>query len=250
MGEVISSTLPEVQRATALFCKTQSQFMDNMLTVSHFTPIRNLRQILAEMQRTRQALGEAYYNIEKKKLDIEEKREALLSAKGVASKRLEIEISELQWQIDSTMEYVRGAIRKLANYSLQYQSIQDKYNLENFTEADFEDEEERYHIAKAFEQGLNAARAHGGFIDEGNQIYLSQIGINGTVAQVEVTNYLNQEARMLSPLDENHKRKEIIEPTHEMQLEFLDRMTKKFKGCSKKITAFRGMTPSSPDALI
>jgi hypothetical protein len=52
----IQESLPEIQRASSMFFKTQSQFMDNMLTVSHPTPIRNLRQILAEMRKARDAL--------------------------------------------------------------------------------------------------------------------------------------------------------------------------------------------------
>ena len=242
MQDIIRAGLPEVARATALFQKTQSQFMDNMLTVSHITPIRNLRQILAEMKKIRMALGEAHYSIEKKKINIEEKREERIKAAGIARKRLDIEIEELEWQISSIMENVGGAIRKLANYTLQYQAIQANHSLESFDEQAFEDEEETYHITKAFEQGLNAARANGGFIDEGNQIYLEQIGINGTVAQVEVANYLNGEASMLA---------RQIEPTHEMQIEFLLKMAKKFKGCSKKYAKLKGMPDTKQvEALI
>ena len=242
MQEIIKASLPEVTRATVLFQKSQSQFMDNMLTISHITPIRNLRQILAEMKKIRMALGEAHYSIEKKKIDIEEKREIRIKETGLTEKRLDIEIEELEWQISSIMENVGGAVRKLANYTLQYQAIQKAYSLESFDEQDFEDEEEKYHITKAFEQGLNAARAHGGFIDEGNQIYLEQIGINGTVAQVQVANYLNGEASMLS---------RQIEPTHEMQIEFLLRMAEKFKGCSKAYAKWKGMPDTKQvDALI
>lgn len=241
MQDIIANGLPEVTRATNFFQKTQSQFMDNMLTVSHITPIRNLRQILAEMKKTRMALGEAYYNVEKKKLDIEEKKEILISASGIAQRRLRVEIAELEWQISCIVENVGGAIRKLANYTLQYQAIMEKHELEGFDEKAFEEEEEKYHITKAFEQGLNAARAHGGFIDEGNQIYLEQIGINGTVAQIEVTNYLNRESYMLSSIDGNRNKKAIVEPTHEMQIGFLLKMAEKFKGCSTRYAKWKGM---------
>jgi paraquat-inducible protein B len=228
----IGDNYPEISRATGNFCKQQSRFMDDMLTVSHFTPIRNLRQILAEIQQTKLALGEAYFNIEKKRLDIKEKRKQVSFAQDTDTERLQLEIRELEWQISNTMDYVKGAIRKMDNYIDQYNSILESHGLQEFTEEDFEAEEERYHIAKAFEQGLNAARSHAGFIDEGNQIYFSQIGINGTVAQVEVANYLNAEAAMLS---------KGIEPTHDMQLEFFDKMCKKFAGCSKKYAEFKGM---------
>jgi len=251
MQDIIATGLPEVTRATNLFQKSQSQFMDNMLTVSHITPIRNLRQILAEMKKTRMALGEAYYNVEKKKLDIEEKKIALTGSSGIVQRRLDIEIAELEWQISCIMENVGGAVRKLANYTLQYQAIIKEHGLENFDEEAFESEEEKYHITKAFEQGLNAARAHGGFIDEGNQIYLEQIGVNGTVAQIEVSNYLNLESYMLSPVDGHGNKKDIVEPSHEMQIEFLLRMAEKFEGCSQRYAKWKGMPDTKQvDALL
>ena len=94
---------------------------------------------------------------------------------------------------------------------------------------------------KAFEQGICAARSHGGFIDEGNQIYFTQIGINGTVAQVEVTNYLNWESIML------HNQKEI---THEDQMVWLNAMADKFKGCSKAYAKYKGMDLTTDYALL
>lgn len=233
MLSIIGETMPEVQRATALFNKQQSQFMDDMLTVSHLTPIRNLRQILAEMKRTRQALGEAYYSIQKKQIEIEEKREEKIDSSPLKQKRLNLEIEEIEWQISCIRENVSGAIRKLTNYSQQYKAIQDHHGLENFTEQDFEEEEERYHICKAFEQGLNAARAHGGRIDEGNQIYFSQIGINGTAAQQEMLNYFKLEDQIL-------KRGEL--PTHEFQIAWLLSMAEKFKGCSVRFAKWKGMS--------
>lgn len=241
-AEVIDKGLPEVSRATTLFNKSQSQYMDSMLTVSHITPIRNLRQILAEIKKIKMAIGEAYFSIQKKELDIREKVEKLKSAEGIDSERLILEIKEQQWLITEIKANMEGAVRKWANYTLQYKAIQEAHNLQDFSEEDYEEEEEKYHICKAFEQGLSAARAHGGFIDEGNQIYLSQIGINGTVAQVEVANYLNVEASMLS---------KKVEPTHEIQLNWLLSMAEKFKGCSKKYAEWKGMSGTKQvDALI
>lgn len=115
-----------------------------------------------------------------KRLDIRDKEEKLKSANGIESEKLKMEIpagTAMAYiaEIKASME---GAIRKWANYTLQYQAIQEAHNLQNFTEEDLKEEEAIPLHHKAFEQGLNAARAHSGFIDEGNQIYLSQIGIN------------------------------------------------------------------------
>ena len=224
-----------IQKTTQIFNKSQSQFMNNMLTVSHLTPFRNLRQILAEMKRTRGALAEAYFNLEKKKVDIQIKEHELNDETDpLLRKKLEIEITEMQYQIDSSMEYVGGAIRKLANYTAQFKAIEQQ--LPDLSEQAFEDEEERYHISKAFEQGLHAARAHGGYIDEGNQIYFHQIGINGTAAQIEMTKYLNKEYALINDPDNPQ------EPSHEMEVDWIMEMTEKFKGCATNFAKRKGMS--------
>lgn len=236
----IEESALEINQTTQIFQKTQSQFMDNMLTVSHPTPFRNLRQILAEMKRSRQAMGEAYFNIEKKKIKIKKFQKQLESyTDPLDREEVELKIREAEWQIECIMENVGGAIRKLANYTAQFNRIKEQ--LPDLSEKTFEEEEERYHIMKAFEQGICAARSHGGFIDEGNQIYFTQIGINGTVAQVEMTNYLNWESTQL------HNRQEI---THEDQMLWLNAMAEKFKGCSKKYAEFKGMDLNTDYALL
>lgn len=233
MLEVIKNSLPEVQRASSLFMKTQSQFMDNMLTVSHPTPLRNARQILAEMNKTREAIKELHFKTRKDEVQLKIKNKELSSEfDSLKQEMLEIEILELMSKIDSSNGYLSGAIRKLTNYTEQYNAIIKNHNLQDFNEKDFENEEEKYHIMKAFEQGMNAARTRGGIIDEGNMIYLTQIGINGASAQREILEYLNAENALL---------KDNKEPTHKMFLMFLERMANKYKGCSKKYAEHKGL---------
>ncbi|HWQ65962.1 MAG TPA: hypothetical protein VN372_03720 [Methanospirillum sp.] len=259
MLEKIQESAPEINRTTQIFQKTQSQFMDNMMTVSHMTPFRNLRQVLAEMKNARQAMAEAYFAVEKKKIEIlirermleghfDRKQEQWVDVDPLQRKMLEIEIMELQWSIDAITENVGGAIRRLANYTNQYNHI--KSQLPDLSEETFEAEEERYHIMKAFEQGLNAARSHGGWIDEGNQIYLTQVGINGTVGQMEVTKYLQSEHEIL----ETPRFKNGVEIegnlTIEYQLMWLNRMADKYAGSSKLVIAYKGMSDITDYALV
>jgi hypothetical protein len=235
MLAVVNKSALEIQRTTQIFNKTQSQFMDNMLTVSHLTPFRNLRQVLAEMTRTRSALNEAYFNLKLKKIKAEELHFKWKTETDAYKKaKLKVKVEQAEYQIASSMEYVNSAIRKMANYTAQYNSI--KKQLPDLSEKTFEEQEERYHIMKAFEQGLCAARSHGGFIDEGNQIYLHQVGINGSLAQVEMTTYLNWEYTTL------HNGGEV---THADQLEWLESMADKFKGCATKFAEYKGMTVMS-----
>ena len=233
MLSFIESNVPEIGRASSLFRKTQSQFMDNMLTVSNLTPIRNLRQILAEIENTMHALRENYYRRKRAEVEIK-KLERKLEAEDDDLERqlIEIDLADKKSSLLMGNGYISGAVRKLTNYMVQYNSILEQYGLKDFNELDFEEEEEKYHIMKSFEQALCAARSRNGLIDEGNQIYFHQIGINGATAQIEVLKYFQAEKSYF----EQGK-----EPSHSMVVDFLLEMADKFKGCSKPLQTFKGM---------
>lgn len=234
MLSVIQESLPEIARASSMFYKTQSQFMDNMLTVSHPTPLRNMRQILAEMNKTREAIKELHIKSLKKNIELEIKEQELLrESDPLRRKMIQVEIFELMSGIESSSGYLSGAIRKLTNYTEQYQAIKSTHNVDSWTEEDFEKDEEKYHIMKAFQQGLCAARSRGGAIDEGNLIYFEQIGVNGAAAQKCVTMYLIEEGKIIQTGGE---------PSHGMYLKFLQDMAEKFEGSSKAYAKTKGMT--------
>jgi len=156
-------------------------------------------------------------------------------------KDMEFEMNEKLDEIKDTNRYIGGAIRKITNYTNQYNNILKSIGVKSFDEVDFEKEEERYHIMTAFEQALCAARSHQGWIDEGNQIYLTQIGINGSQAQKEMTLFLQ---------GENKKLNSDVMPTHEDQLLWLNSMYEKFRGCSIEYAKSKGMSTVSNIALL
>jgi len=242
MINTINKNLPEIHRACSLFCKTQSQFMDNLLTVSHPTPLRNARQILAEITRAKEALQEAHYNNKKKQIEIKIlQRDYEKEIDELKKEMLQVEAEEKQSQLETTKGYMSGAIRKITNHIEQYNAILEAHGKKEFNEADFEAEEERYHIMKAFDQGLTAARARQGVIDEGNHIYLNQIGVNGSLAQIEILRFLTKENELMSKGET---------PSYEMVLEFLNSMAEKFKGCSSKLCSHKGMNTITEKALL
>jgi len=234
MLEKISAGFPVIEKATKNFNKSQSQFMDNMLTVTQPTPLRSARQILAEINKSKMALDEAYFSIRKKQVQIKRHREQ-------ADELAEIEAQELESQIKTTMGYVEGAIRKISAYMTQYNAILAKAGKEEFTEEDFEKDEERYHIMTAFIQGLHAARSHGGCIDEGNHIYLFQIGISGIAAQAEVSDFLDLERELIT---------DSKMPTHQMTLNWLNNLADKYAGCAEKYAKYKGMSLMDAQSLI
>jgi hypothetical protein len=131
----------------------------------------------------------------------------------------------------NTQNYMEGAVRKLNFFMNQYDNILKKIGKTEITEEDYELEEKRYHVMTCMKQGLNAARARGGVIDEGNMIYLFDLGINAAQAQAEVFAYLNMENEMISS---------GVPPTHEMTVQWLEACADKFQDCAERFAANRG----------
>ncbi len=229
----IKEKLPEIKRATSFFGKKQSQFMDNLLTVSHNTPLRNMRQIMSEITRAREALQEAYYKQKKEEIEVKKLVRSLEKENDPLERELiELKIEEIQAKQESSKYYISGAIRKISALLNQYDAISEKHGCKDFNEFDFEKEEERYHITKAFSQALTAARSKGGIVDEGNHIYFYQIGINGAAAQLDIIKYLKTETAMLEQKQQ---------PTYKMLDDFLNRMADKYIGCAEKALSSKGM---------
>lgn len=242
MLDIIQNNLPAIQKETKIYGKSQSQLMDSMLTVSHTTPLRNIRQCMAEIEKTTQALRDSYFKNRISKVKIKMlHREKEQESDPLKKELLQIKIDRKLASIESIKPYISGAIRKITNYILQIEQIKKAHNISEINELDFEEEEEKYHIQKAFEQGLCSARSHGGFIDEGNQIYLQQLGINGGVAQAYMTAYLNDEMEMIN---------RGVSVSHAATLKFLEQMAFRFKGCTKIYSDFKGMKTSNEQAMV
>lgn len=234
MIENISEKMPEVIRGTSFFGKQQSQFMDNNLTISHYTPMRNMNQSLAQITKTREAIQENMIKLKRKEIEIEIKeRDIEKTDDQLQKKLLAIDIAELQNHLAVSRLYISGAIRELSNYMNQYSAMMETHGLNGWNEETFDQAEEQHHIMKAFEQAYCAAVSGRGGFDEGNMIYITQLGINGHTAQKDLQVYLYEEDQML---------KMGKDPTHEMFRRFLHRMAEKHKGCSSEFSKYKGLT--------
>ena len=234
MLQHIEQTMPAIRKSSSNFYKSHSQFMGTMLDVTAISPIRSVKHTLAEIDKTRAALEEAHINLRKKDIEMRQKEEQLNNEPDALKRELlETEIIHLQIQQKNTNNSMQGALRKLSYFTTQYKSILNKLGKETITEEEYEDEEETYHIMTCMKQALNAARARGGVIDEGNLIYLFDMGINSAVAQQEIYSYLQRENDILNKGGT---------PTHEMTMQWLENCVERFKGDSVKFAERRGFT--------
>jgi hypothetical protein len=230
----IQDRMPAVTRDTSNFHKSHSQFMSVTLDVTAITPIRSIKHTLAEIDRTRSALQEAYIGLRKKQNELRKKERDLASTNDpLDCELLEIEILEINSHIESTQNHVNGAIRKMNFFVNQHKQLLEKIGKEEITEEDYEREEARYHIMTCMKQALSAARSRNGMIDEGNLIYLFDLGINAAQAQAEMYAYLNMENQLIS---------EGKAPTHEMTMRWLEACADKWAEDPAKFASRRGFS--------
>ena len=239
----INATLPAIKQSSSNFYKSHSQFMGVMLDVTAITPIRSVKHTLAELDKTRMALEEAQLKMMKKDIELRQKEKKLADGDfkdELERELLETEILEVKVNMNNIQNSVSGAIRKMNFFTNQYKSILKKLGKDDITEEEYEKEESRYHVMTCLKQALNAARARGGVIDEGNLIYLFDMGINSAQAQAEIYAYLDMENKLM---------KEGKAPTHEMTMVWLEACADKFSGESVKFAERRGFKLYDEDSL-
>lgn len=237
----IDDALPSIDRATANFGKSHSQFMVATLDVTHLTTIRAIKHTLAEIEKTRQALSEAQIAQKRRDIDIRELRTKLLTETDeFARERLSVDILEAETHGSATALAVHGAIRKLSYLVTQYQSLMAKYGKDELTEADYEADEARYHVMTVLKQALCAARSRGGTIDEGNHIYLFDMALPAAEVQAQVRSYLGEEERLLN---------EGRSPTHAMTMAWLEACADRWQHCARDNATRRGVPLYDPASL-
>ena len=243
MLDNIHTTLPAIKQSSSNFYKSHSQFMGVMLDVTAITPIRSVKHTLAEIDKTRMALEEAHLKMRKKDIELREKEHKFktdLDMTEFEKELLETEILEIQVNMNNIQNSISGAIRKMNFFTNQYKSILKKLGKEDITEEEYEKEEANYHVMTCMKQALNAARARGGVIDEGNLIYLFDMGINSAQAQAEIYAYLKMENDMM----EKGKA-----PTHEMTIQWLEACAAKFSSDANKFAERRGFKLYDEESL-
>jgi hypothetical protein len=228
----IAKKAPAIAQASTNFYKSHSQMMSVTLDVTAITPIRSVKHSLAEIEKTKAALQEGYFKMKKEEVKLKKlERKLLEETDDLEREMLEIKINEKQAQAASSRGYVEAAVRKLNFFTNQYDNLMKKIGKDELTEEDYEREEVKYHIMTCMKQALNSARPRNGYIDEGNLIYLFDLGINAAQAQAEVFAYLQWENDLL---------KNGQAPEHHHTVEWLEACAEKWAHCPTDFANSRG----------
>lgn len=238
----INTNLPAIKRNSQNFYKSASQLKSVTLDVTDLTPLGSIKHILAVLDQTRKALEEGHINLRRKQIELQKKTEQYNATdEGYDKELLWLDILELNSQLTSSENYIRGAVRKMSFFTTQYETLMQRLGKTEITEVEYEINEARHHVMTAMKQALNAARTRGGIIDEGNHIYLFEMGINGTVAQNEVLGYLQLEQEMIQRGEE---------PTFELTMQWLEACADKFSNCAEDFAKLRGFIPLDHKSLL
>ena len=144
----ISERMVEIDRANLTAGKRNTQTTTQLMTLTMLTdsPYRRLRQILAQIEKKRGALEEAYFKHQKVMLEMEEWKE-----KGDALSQ--IKINEAVVGIERSKKYLDGALREIGALQDAYEEIRINNDIpvlwdEKLAEID----EINHHVRQVFRQ--------------------------------------------------------------------------------------------------
>ena len=211
----IAERMGEINRGLNAFSKTNTQLVSLGLTLSEATPERNIRQIHAQIESKRGALSESQFRLLKQQNDLKRKllrRDEILNAEiGEKTKyltedyrqldveRIDIDIAEIKAKMVDGRVHVEQAIKEIGMYQDAYDDIVEHFGLEDWDEVDMEEADIGYNLKRCFYQSLRSCRqVH--HINEPNQEWLEQMGINPSFVQHEMMQFLTTEQQVMEDM--------------------------------------------------
>lgn len=220
----IKANLPAIQEQTKIFNRNNSQTTLAMTTMTMMTgqsPMRMMRQALAEIEKRTSALYEAQHWIAEKEAEIEE-----LELKKDKTKVDEAKIIMLKHQLTMTRNKADWAMKDIAALMDSYEAIKKTNNIDEWDEKTFEIEEKKHHIRRWFELAyrdlVSIWRIEKSILE-----YLQQYWVHWQVAEAEIRWYIASVTAMI-------KDKNI--PTAQNLEMFLDEMRDKYYTCADEVT--------------
>ena len=181
----ITARLPEYKRGSSIIGHSTSQSSYSLQTMQMISdsPLSKMKQCLAQINQKYNALQEAYYRIENKKLEI-------LILKNNTDKESMLKIRELESNISTVSINMENSLREIGMFQDMYDSIKKNNNIpDNWTEEDFENQEISHMIKSSFRLGIQDLSSTGR-VSHAVVEYWEQLGIHPQLAEIRVRDYL------------------------------------------------------------
>ena len=170
---------------------SHSQWAWRHLNLSSFSPIKNLRQISAEIEKKKAALNETKYKYYKKQISLERVKKQLEESEDELDRiSLQVRKAEIEHHLTGSQRLIDGALKDVMTLYDLYNQIKKKTG--EITEADAEKVESVSHLQRSIQQCIRDVR-YCGAITKGEQEYLEQIGVNPSKMQGVLRAYVEKE---------------------------------------------------------
>ena len=187
----VNAGLPEIEEKTRFFDRSNSQSTLSMMSITMLngqSPMRMMRQVMAEVEKRKMALAEAQVTHAKDLKKIEELQAKINENPNDNVLQAELRLAFVN--INLLESKINGSFKDIAVLIDTYEAIKEKNGTDDWDEEAFEREEKRHHVRRAFEL-MYRNLMDGGRAGTGTIEYMQQYGIHPQVGLAEVQGYIN-----------------------------------------------------------
>ena len=187
----VNEFLPELDNKTKYFDRNNSQSTLSMMSITMLngqSPMRMMRQIMAEVEKRKMALAEAQVNHAKQLEEIKELQTKLQDDPD--NNLLNAKLRQVMVGITMHESKINGSFKDIAVLIDSYNAIKENNGIEDWDEEQFEREEKRHHVRRGFEL-MYRNLMDGGRASTATIEYMQQYGIHPQVGLAEVQAYMN-----------------------------------------------------------
>jgi hypothetical protein len=197
-AQKVDTALANVGELETIWNHSHTQWMWKHLNLSWHAPMKNMRQISAEISRKKGALNEAKWRQVETELKIRKIEDELARGQEDGSLdywrevELKIKVAKLKESNSDSPVIIEGAMKDVLVLNELYEQLKEKVS--GFSEADIEKEETKSHLKRALVQSIRDVRMTGS-VTKAEQEYIEQIGINPMKLQNLLRQYVAAEAK-------------------------------------------------------
>jgi len=224
---LVNEYLPELDEKTKFFDRNNSQStlaMMSLTMLNGHSPMRMMRQVLAEVEKRKMALAEAQVSHAKALRNIEKLQDKLFNDpdNNVLSAKLRAAFVGIEMMESK----INGSFKDIATLINAYNNLKENHGVEDWSEEEFEESEKRHHVRRGFEL-MYRNLMDGGRASTATIEYMQQYGVHPQVGFTEVQGYIKIVNDMISS-------RQIPHSNH--LEDFLDEMADKYYKETDKTT--------------
>ena len=224
---IVNEYLPELDEKTKFFDRNNSQStlaMMSLTMLNGHSPMRIMRQVLAETEKRKMALAEAQVSHAKALKNIEKLQDKLFNDpdNNVVSAKLRAAYVGIEMMESK----INGSFKDIATLINAYNNLKEAHGVEDWSEEEFEESEKRHHVRRGFEL-MYRNLMDGGRASTATIEYMQQYGVHPQVGLTEVQGYIKVVSDMINS-------KQIPHSNH--LEDFLDEMADKYYKETDKTT--------------